>query len=119
MHAEMNENKKGNRIVQRVLGAEGVDERVSGQASACIGATRLFYHIISLQRGARVGYCSGKAMEEAKLEGWSQRCSSPPLTRPHPGHEPRVGARLRLRQRAKMEAHDLFDVRRVLEGQRE
>jgi hypothetical protein len=54
-----------------------VDERVPGQASAGVGATRMLYHIIRLQRGARVGNCSGKAIEEAKLKGWSQRCSSP------------------------------------------
>ena len=69
--------KKGIQVVGANFREQGVDERVSGQASGGVGATRLLYHIIRLQRGARVGNCSGKTMEEAKLECRPQRCSSP------------------------------------------
>jgi hypothetical protein len=74
--------KKGIQAAATNSRGQGVDERVAGQASAGVGATRMLYHIIRLQRGARVGNCSGKAVEEAKLEGWSQRCSSPGLSTP-------------------------------------
>lgn len=69
--------EKGTQVVGTNYRKQGVDERVPGQASAGVGATRLLYHIIRLQRGARVGNCSGKTMEEAKLECRPQRCSSP------------------------------------------
>ena len=69
--------KKGIQAAATDFRGQGVDERVPGQASAAVGATRLLNHIIRLQRGARVGNCSGKAIEEAKLEGWSQRCPCP------------------------------------------
>jgi len=69
--------EKGTQVVGTNYRKQGVDERVPGQASAGVGATRLLYHIIRLQRGARVGNCSGKIMEEAKLECRPQRCSSP------------------------------------------
>jgi hypothetical protein len=83
---------------------EGVDERVSGQASAAVGATVGLYHIIRLHasRGVRNeetfwkrdGSLEG-AWKELRAQAGARGRSSTQSTRPAPLRDLRVGARLR------------------------
>jgi hypothetical protein len=93
-------------LVDKVRG-EGVDERVSGQASAAVGATVGLYHIIRLHasRGARneetfwKEYGSLEAVwKELKAQAGALGASSTQSTRPAPLRDLRVGARLRVRR---------------------
>jgi hypothetical protein len=93
-------------LVDKVRG-EGVDERVSGQASAAVGATVGLYHIIRLHasRGARneetfwKEYGSLEAVwKELKAQAGALGASSTQSTRPTPLRDLRVGARLRVRR---------------------
>jgi hypothetical protein len=90
------------------LGGEGVDERVSDQASAPVGATAGLYHIIRLHasRGARNEETFWKrsrslegAWKELKQRAGAQGRSSTLATGQAPWLDLKVGARLRTRRK--------------------
>lgn len=56
-----------------------------------VGATGLLYHIIRARRGARVGFCSGKAVEEAKMRAVRMRARVPASKGHDPGPNPKLG----------------------------
>lgn len=94
--------KKGIQAAATDFRGQGVDERVPGQASAGVGATRLLYHIIRLSGERGLGIVLEKPWKKLNWRVGRRGARAPAVARLHPGHEPKVGARLRLRQRAKM-----------------